>query len=301
MIIYSCDICCFKTTLKCNYSRHLKTRKHIKNETKQPTINETVQKSSYKMPKIPSNLEGVTLQNPPVAQKKKSKTATSPKEIFSCDHCDKKFSRQDNLKRHIVKRCNQNTNTSEIKEMFQIMKSEHAKEKEELKQQIELLLNKVCNISVENKTYNTTINNTIVLNNFGQEDMSHISSMIKTKLLKIPYGMIPKMIEYIHFNDEKPENKNIILPNSRDNKLKIFKNNKWIYKDKTDTLNDIIDRNYYILDAHFDTSQDTDNFISLNETEKDNYTKFKQHIEEGEKTTIENLKRDCELILLNNR
>ena len=181
--------------------------------------------------------------------------------------------------------------------MFQIMKSEHDKEKVELKQQIELLLNKVVNISVENKTYNTTINNTIVLNNFGQEDMSHISSMVKTKLLKIPYGMIPKMIEYIHFNDDKPENKNIILPNSRDNKLKIFKNNKWIYKDKTDTLNDIIDRNYYILDAHFDNKD----FSNLNNTEKENYTKFKQQIEEGEKTTIENLKKDCDLILLNNR
>jgi len=195
------------------------------------------------------------------------------------------------------KRCIQKTQNNNFEQMFKIMQDEHAKEKEELKQQIDLLLDKVGNISVENKTYNTTINNTIVLNNFGQEDMSHISSVFKTQLLKIPYGMIPKIIEYIHFNDEKPENKNIILPNSRDNKLKIFKNNRWIYKDKTDTLNDIIDRNYYILDEHFD-NQDLSN---LNNTEKENYTKFKQLLEEGEKTTIENLKKDCELILLNNR
>ena len=195
------------------------------------------------------------------------------------------------------RRCVKKQENTKFEQMFKIMQDEHAKEKEELKQRIDLLLDKVGNISVENKTYNTTINNTIVLNNFGQEDMSHISSVFKTQLLKIPYGMIPKIIEYIHFNDEKPENKNIILPNSRDNKLKIFKNNKWIYKDKTDTLNDIIDRNYYILDAHFD-NQDTTN---LNNTEKENYTKFKQMIEDGEKTTIENLKKDCELILLNNR
>ena len=44
--------------------------------------------------------------------------------------------------------------------------------------------------------------------------------------------MIPKMIEAVHFNDEKPENKNTVLPNKNDNKIKIFRNNKWYIKIK---------------------------------------------------------------------
>jgi hypothetical protein len=293
-------MCQFKTKLKSNFSRHLKTKKHQKKDKLQHEELEIVTKPPYQVPPKPSNSEGISefsLQNPPISEGKKNKSATSQKEIFICSKCEKEFSRQDNLKRHMERRCVKKPENTNFEQMFKIMQDEHAKEKEELKQQIDLLLDKVGNISVENKTYNTTINNTIVLNNFGQEDMSHISSVFKTQLLKIPYGMIPKIIEYIHFNDEKPENKNIILPNSRDNKLKIFKNNRWIYKDKTDTLNDIIDRNYYILDEHFD-NQDLSN---LNNTEKENYTKFKQLLEEGEKTTIETLKKDCELILLNNR
>ena len=39
----------------------------------------------------------------------------------------------------------------------------------------------------------------------------------------MPYGMIPKLIEEVHFNDQKPENKNIVLRlNKNDNKIKIF-------------------------------------------------------------------------------
>ena len=89
------------------------------------------------------------------------------------------------------------------------------KKKKYLYKQIEVLLTKVGN---------TTINNTqnIQLNNYGKEDMSHISDTLKTQLLKIPYGMIPKLIEAVHFSDEKPENKNIALTNKNDNKIKIF-------------------------------------------------------------------------------
>ena len=70
-----------------------------------------------------------------------------------------------------------------------------------------------------------TIKN-IQLNNYGSEDLSHITNQLKTEMIKMPYGMISKMIEHVHFNDEVPENKNIMITNSRDNKLKIYKNNK---------------------------------------------------------------------------
>ena len=42
--------------------------------------------------------------------------------------------------------------------------------------------------------------------------------------------MIPKMIEAVHFNDKKPENKNIMIVNKKENLLKVYKDKKWIYK-----------------------------------------------------------------------
>ena len=49
---------------------------------------------------------------------------------------------------------------------------------------------------------------------------NYFSKMLKTHFLKIPFGAIPKMVEAIHFNDKKPENKNIIIPNKNNNMVK---------------------------------------------------------------------------------
>ena len=62
------------------------------------------------------------------------------------------------------------------------------------------------------------------------EDMNHITDSMKTELLKIPYGMIPKMIES-PFNDNKPENKNIALTNKKDNKIRVYMETNG-YKDR---------------------------------------------------------------------
>ena len=46
------------------------------------------------------------------------------------------------------------------------------------------------------------------------------------------FKSVPKLIEEIHFNDEKPENKNIMIPNKKENLVKVFQGDKWIYKNK---------------------------------------------------------------------
>ena len=65
--------------------------------------------------------------------------------------------------------------------------------------------------------------------------------------------MIPRMIEEVHFNDNKPENKNISLSNIRDNKVKIFSDKAvWIYKDKFETINDPVEGQYFILENFYE-------------------------------------------------
>ena len=169
------------------------------------------------------------------------------------------------------------------------MKKQLEIEKKEFRKNIKLLLKKVGN---------TTINNTqnIQLNNYGNEDLSHITDTLKTQLIKMPFGMIPKMIEEVHFNDSKPENKNILLTNKNDNKLKIFTGNKWVYKNKNETINDLVDGKYFILDNHYNSICD-----SLNKFNKNNYTKFSSIYDIRDNKILEQLKNDCELILLNNR
>ena len=169
------------------------------------------------------------------------------------------------------------------------MKNEFENEKKELRKNIELLLNKVGH---------TTINNTqnIQLNSYGNEDLSHITDQLKTQLLKGPYSMIPKLIKEVHFNENKPENKNILLTNKNDNKVKVFSGTKWIYKNKNETIDKLVDGKYFILDSHFENMID-----KLNNSNKNIYDNFRSMIDSGDRKIIEQIKQDCELVLLNNR
>tara|TARA_B110000967_G_C18843253_1_gene540555 strand:- start:717 stop:1271 length:555 start_codon:yes stop_codon:yes gene_type:complete len=141
------------------------------------------------------------------------------------------------------------------------------------------------------------IQNNIQLNNYGKEDISYITDTMKSNLLKGPYNMIPKLIEHVHFNDNKPENQNILYPNKKENKIKIFKDNKWIYKDKQEVLNDLIDGKYFILDSHYENVL-KDKFNKYN---KKIYETFRDLFDDKDVTLHEQLKKDCELMLLNNR
>ena len=81
------------------------------------------------------------------------------------------------------------------------------------------------------------------------------------------------------------------MTNKNDNKIKIFSDNKWIYKNKDETINDLMDGKYFILDTYYET-----NVKSYN-----NYEKFRNFFDIQDKVTIDNLKKECELVLLNNR
>ena len=59
------------------------------------------------------------------------------------------------------------------------------------------------------------------------------------------------MIEAVHFNDSKPENKNISLSNIRDNKVKVFSDKGWVYKDKCEAITNLVKDKYNILDNYY--------------------------------------------------
>ena len=308
MTQYKCAMCNFTSSLSANYKRHLKTKKHIRNEEELRNSIEKKNNFPSKTLQNPPKLEGIppkpseippnSLQNPPKSEGNFGIIQKIDKKvIYMCDNCGKEFSRKDNLKRHMDTRCKSQKvldgDKVDYKEMFYLMKGELEKEKQEFKKQISILLEKVGNT-----TNHITNTQNIQLNSYGNEDLSHISESLKTKLIKMPFGMIPKMIEAVHFNDERPENKNIALTNKKDNKIMVFKNNKWVYCSKDETINDLVDGKYFLLDNHYQQMENTDSF---SEETKITYEKFKSYFDEGDKKIVEQIKKDCELILLNNR
>ena len=305
MPLYKCIHCNFSSKLKGDFRRHEKSKKHrnklielglISEETHHIIQNNpsTVQNNPQIIQNNPSNNPQIIQNNPPPIQK-----------MFKCDFCPKTFSLHSNKRRHEIHRCKENPDfidklidakNSKIKtlqqekESWQKEKEEWKKEKEKLYEQVSTLLDKVGDTNIQQ--------NNIILNSYGNEDLSHITNSLKNELLKIPYGAIPKMIEAIHFNDEKPENKNIMLPNKKENLVKIFQGDKWVYKNKSETISDLVDSKYTIIDEHYDEEEASQ---TVNPTIQTSYKKFRKFYEEGDAEMVEKLKQECELVLLNNR
>jgi hypothetical protein len=229
---------------------------------------------------IMSQNEPIMSQNEPIMSQEINK--------YKCDFCEIYFKTHANKRKHEIHRCKENPNFMD--KMIKIKNNKIKnleKEKKELCKKVSMLLEKVGD---------TNIQNNIILNNYGKEDLSHITDAIKTALLKIPYGAIPKLIEKVHFNDAKPENKNIMLPNKNENLVKVFVGDKWVYKDKTETITNLVDSKYMIIDDHFeDNNNKLPRYISRE------FIKFKKYYDDSDKDMVENLKKDCELVLLNNR
>jgi hypothetical protein len=297
---YKCEICDITTTLKTNYNRHLKTKKHrnriILIVEKKGVSGLTIQNNPAKGINNPVNAENnpIIIQNNP---------ANVIKE-YECIHCNTGFTMHLNKRRHEMYRCKKNPNFIDLlisdknvkikklkseNESLEKEKDKLIKEKKELYKQVSVLLDKVGD---------TNIQNNIILNNYGKEDLTHITDKLKSQLLKIPYGAIPKMIEAIHFNDEKPENKNIMMPNKKDNLVKVFQGDKWVYKDKVDTISDLVDSKYTMMDTHF---EELDGLGEVTSNIKTTYSKFRKFYDEGDEEMVERLKKECELVLLNNR
>ena len=281
MVRYECKTCNYKTELKSNYARHLKSKKHGRNTgTEIINLEETALKSQ-KEPKKSQKEPKKSQKEPKKSQNNSEKSQNDSN--FECDYCDKVFSTFANKRRHELHRCKYNKELTNKDAKIKILE----KEKKELYKKIDELIKKVGD---------TNIQNNIIINSYGNEDLSHITDKIKDELLKIPYGAIPKLIETIHFNDKMPQNKNIKFPNKKENVLSVYEGNKWVYKDKNETINDLIDSKYNVLDNHYDeTEGNISNYI------QQSYSCFKKVYEEGDEEFIKNLKKECDIVLLNNR
>ena len=305
MPFYKCEYCDFSTKLKGNFKQHNNTKKHRDRMIELGLMSKEghliIQNNPAVIqnnPKIIQNNPVNCINNPTIIQNN-----PAPK-LFKCDFCPKTFTIHANKRRHEMYRCKENPdfldklindknnrikNLEKDKESLKKYNEKLEAEKKELYKQVSTLLDKVGD---------TNIQNNIILNSYGKEDLSHITDALKTELLSIPYGAIPKMIEAIHFNDEKPENKNIMLPNKKDNLVKVFEGDKWIYKNKNETISDLVDSKYNIIDDHYD---EMDSAEKVNPNIKTTFTKFRKFYEEGDEEMVANLKKQCELVLLNNR
>lgn len=163
-----------------------------------------------------------------------TKIVTKTENGIKCDYCDKTFLHTQSMYRHMKHRCKKKdvvTLTMQLKEA---------------KQKIKLLQKK---IPINHTTINNTTNNTVNIQNivaYKDTDTSHLTKNDYAFCVKQPDG-VRHLIEKIHFNPMKPENKNLTITNLTDKYMMIYDGTQW-KKVLKDELNKIYNQKENLLE-----------------------------------------------------
>lgn len=303
-----CIRCGYKTTLKANLKRHLLKKKTCKpiytNISIKECLNQLTNKRKYKkeLHQLNKNKEVGEIEyfsNTKVTQNEySSNTKVTQNEyssntdtiIYKCEFCETTFNKKNSYYRHKKHYCKQDP--SYIKGEFSIKMAETMRaDKElivELKREIGKLLEKVGNVT------NIT-NNNLIINVHGNEDLSYLTDRYLNDLLKIPFGAIPCLLQNIHFHPKHPENRNVKITNKKLGYASVWVGNKWCIKDKKEIIDNMVEKGFNILDNKYCMDSNL-----LESKKKKNYINFQTKYENGEKSLLKELKKDIELLVINN-
>ena len=317
MVLYNCPRCNYNTYQKSDIRKHFLRKKICYPSSKDISIEECYKKilgeiypkshetlnftekknKSLNFTEKPTNSLNFTEKNSSINSElthtEKSQLINTDKCNLVCKYCNKIYTRKDNLNRH-VKSCKKNNNLIQtgmvsysVYEVEELLQQERAKSQYvigELKSQIEVLLKNQGN----NNTHTTNYN--IVVNSFGKENIDYISNEFIQNLIDSgPISSIPTLLKYIHFNPNHKENHNVKISNKKQNYAQIFNGIEWEYRDKHNTIEDMSDRAYEILNKHY---------ISGSNKYMDS---FKSQYDENSKNLCKRLHKDTELMIINNQ
>jgi hypothetical protein len=164
------------------------------------------------------------------------------KTIYSCKYCNKGYSRQDSLSRHIKQ--NSCKVKKEINDVYMVeIESLKNKLMEQTTKLNEINENRTNIIQNSNNTINnvTNVTNQINIVSIGKEDMSKLT---QEELLKIATsGVFYPIVaaEIIHCNERLPDFQNILISNLRSNKGHIYSIGNWITKNQDDIIRYLMD------------------------------------------------------------
>lgn len=295
MVNYFCNRCGYNTYHKSNFVNHINRKFICKPKISDVDICEICKiydinyidhKISTKSPQNHHKNKKKSTKYPQNHHKNENTSEPLPKKIEQkhcitnmCIYCKKVLARIDSLNRH-YKSC-------KVKKKLDLL---------ELHDNIKIPKDNPTNITnITNITHHTTVNNNIIINNFGNENISYFNENELTKFVKtVPPGLI-NFIEQIHFNPHHPENNNLKITNKKLPFVQVRKNDKWQYQDKNETINKILSVNFIRLDKHFLSVLDEE----ISDKDKKIIERFKDNYEQSE-NYIKHLEKKIELLILNN-
>jgi hypothetical protein len=232
---YLCIRCGYSTTIKANFKKHL-----VRKQICPPKLKNVI-------------LEDILAHNNLTEYFYIPYHKTPHNKTLNCKYCDKLFNSKQSKSRHQLNYCKnkQTHNEQQIKttrmenlvDKLRIQVKELMEEKQlgtvcvptnDNKQIANEIYNNTTNQNTNNQnTNNQQINNIdnskkLQINNYGNENLSHITDDKYKEILKNPYSAMSKLMNEIHFNDEQPENQNLRIPNIKNPFAETFVDGEWV-------------------------------------------------------------------------
>ncbi len=229
---YYCVCCDYDAKVKSSFDKHLKTKKHKRALESHP---KTTEKSPLSHPKVTNLVES----KPPQ---------------FQCRYCSKVFKFKQGMYRHIKYTCKENKD-EDFKELARLLNEKDTQMENmrvTMQKQIDKLTQKlqIQNVVHGDVTQNTVYN--IQLLNHGDTDYSHLTPLDYVQCMKKCNNCVKKLIEKVHFNEQKPENMNIYISNIKGNYAMVYNGNKWQIVNKKEQIDELYDCNEVMLETWYD-------------------------------------------------
>jgi hypothetical protein len=223
-------------------------------------------------------------------------------DLSECLSCNKLFYKKNDMFNHIKKcevyrkkyfKCKKILEQKKDNNKIKIFESPEDKIKDLLKE-LEEAKKKIEELSKsQNVTYNT--NNITLIAYNKQPDLSHLTNRDYLRIMNKGFKSVPKLIEEIHFNPNKPENQNIYIPNIKNNYAMVWNGKKWDLTNRKEIIEDMYDNNSNILIEKMEEMDGNNIKDSIKR-------KFKRFIEKKEDDKIKNrIKDEIKLLLYNNK
>jgi len=278
---YYCECCNFRSKLKTDFKRHLKTKKHL---------------SMY--PNVSKMYPNVSKMYPNVSKMYPSEKP--PENTFKCKYCEKTFKYSQGLSKHIKYSCKKNDDEG-LKELVRLLNEKNEnlfKENEKLQKQIDKLSTKlqIQNINNDYNIYNNSNNNyEIKILNYSNTDYEHLTEKDYLRCFMENNHCVKSLIEKVHFNKEKPENHNIYISNIKNNFVMLYTDGQWNLVNRTKQIDDLYDKNEYELESWFDNYKEKYPHIIKS------FTRYLKNKDDDDDDMIIEVKEHIMLMLYNKR
>ena len=251
-----CECCDYKTNLTANYKKHLESKKHLH-------VSQKLVKVSIELGKV------------------------SPK-MYVCKYCEKEYKHRSSLSGHIKYSCKKNTD-EDLKELVRLLNQKIESQDKQIESQNKKIEKLMGKLEIHGSFNTTNIQNNITLLAYRETDVSHLTDDDYRGCIKKVNHCVKTLIDKVHFNPLKPENRNIYISNMKDKYIMIYDGNNWNLANKKEELDRLYEEKEMMLEEWLETNPDP--------VLKQKFIQYLNNKEDDE--CLNNIKEDIKLLLYN--